>query len=429
MVNFHRHTPRLLGGLLWVACCGMTMLAAPLDTRTGIVSPDFRTLEVKLNGEPQSVPVLAMGTDDHLTISFDGLTDDRQYLRYSLVHCNADWQPSALTDAELFPEGFNYGDVEDFEYSRGTTVHYVRYLIILPNDHYRLQTSGNYLLRVYPENDPDDILLQARFMVAEPRLQVSGHVLGATDVDYRGAHQQLEIAVDAAGYELRDMFNDLRLVVMQNQRTDNAVMLEHPSRVQAQRAIYEHLPQLIFPAGNEYRRMETVSTTYPGMHVDHIDYHDPYYYHVLETDGVRAPQAYSYDQTQHGRRLTRLYGSADSDVEADYTVTLFTLDMGQDPDCDIYIEGDLTDRRLDSSSRMAYDSEAGLYQRALLLKQGAYNYQYLAIPRRGDARNGSATATVEGDHYQTRNEYLVLVYYRPSTARYDRLLGATLLTM
>lgn len=416
----HSLTCALLAIAAW---CAPPAYAA--DTMTGIFSPDFRTLQLSVNGQPMALPIINLDGSDHLTVAFDLLAEDHQYLRYTILHCNADWQPSPLVDSELF-DGFNFGEVTNYDFSRGTTVHYVHYWIDLPNEEYQFRVSGNYLLRVYPENDPDKTLLQARFMVVDPRLRISGRSLNATDIDYRAAHQQLELVVDAAGYPVNDMFNDLRVVIEQNQRQDNRVTLSHPSRVQAGRAIYEHMPQLIFPAGNEYRRMETVSVTYPGMGVDHIEYRDPYYYHFLAPDATRFHLPYSYDQTQHGRFLPRLYGSADSDLEADYSVVVFTLDMGRNPDYDFYIEGDLTQRRLDDDSRLEYDPQANLYRRALLLKQGAYNYQYLALPRSPQAPS-SHSMPVEGDFYQTTNEYTVLVYYRPPSGRYDQLLGATII--
>ena len=39
----------------------------------------------------------------------------------------------------------------------------------------------------------------------------------------------------------------------------------------------------------------------------------------------------------------------------------------------------------------------------------------------------SATAGIEGDFYQTDNEYTVSVYYRQPGKRYDRLLGTAIL--
>ena len=56
----------------------------------------------------------------------------------------------------------------------------------------------------------------------------------------------------------------------------------------------------------------------------------------------------------------------------------------------------------------------------MMLKQGAYNYQYLTVP--SGSLQGE-TAPVEGDFYQTVNEYTVRVYHRPRGGRFDRLIG------
>ncbi|MBR5029959.1 MAG: hypothetical protein IKX63_02500 [Muribaculaceae bacterium] len=69
---------------------------------------------------------------------------------------------------------------------------------------------------------------------------------------------------------------------------------------------------------------------------------------------------------------------------------------------------------------MRYDPNYGTYNCDILLKQGAYNYQFLWVP------NGSGvgqTAKIEGDKYQTANEYLVKVYDRPFGERYDHFVG------
>lgn len=408
---------------LWVVSLLLALVSSEAfgeDTRTGIFAPDFHTLTVSVDGNPLAAPVLLLDGSNTLTIGFDQLGDDRQYLRYTLVHCNSDWQPSLLTDSELFDSGFNYGDVADYAFSRGTSVHYVHYSITLPNEEYRFLVSGNYLVRVYPEDDPDNILLQARFMVSEAAVAVRGQAVFTTDVDYRDRHQQLELVVDAPRVAVADPFNDLTVVISQNYRPDRVATLHHPSRVEGTRAIYEHLQGLLFPAGNEYRRMETVSTTYPGMGVDYIDFVEPYYHHVLSADKPRFGRSYQYDETQKGRFLIRSSDAANSDTEADYTVVHFALDLLPVPGAEIYIEGDLTNRRLDGDSRMRFNPERGLYERALLLKQGSYNYQYVAIPAQPDA-------LPEGNYYQTLNHYFITVYYRRPGDRYDRLLSTSLI--
>ena len=37
------------------------------------------------------------------------------------------------------------------------------------------------------------------------------------------------------------------------------------------------------------------------------------------------------------------------------------------------------------------------------------------------------TAPIEGDFFQTENQYSVYVYYRPMGSRYDRLIGVTII--
>lgn len=411
--------------------------AADNNTMTGIFDENFRTLTVEVDGQKMGPPVISLDGNDHLTIGFDAIAEERDYLRYSIYHCDADWRLSDVSDAEVF-DGFNYADITDYAFSRGTSVHYVHYTITIPNEEFRFRLSGNYLLRVYPENEPDETLLQVRFMVTENTAGIQAEVTSRTDEDYNDRHQQLTLSVDLNSYPVRDIFNDLKIVVGQNGRVDNQVMVNHPTRVSGQTAIYEHVRELIFPAGNEYRRMETVQVTYPGMGVEDIDYHHPYYHHILATATPRHSRPYSFDSTQHGRFLVREYNSAESDTEADYTVVHFTLRMLPLPDADVYLDGDMTYRHFDDTSRMKYDEEAGVYHTALLLKQGAYNYQYLALPHSPAERKGkpafanmvdrpARTADVEGDFYQTVNEYSVAVYYRAPGERYDRLLGYTML--
>lgn len=428
----------LLTALLTIAT--LLPMTAAENTSTGIFDPKFRTITTDVSGNRLAPPVITLGSADQLHIGFDCMSEDREFLRYSIYHCNSRWEPSNLVDAEVF-DGFNYADITDYAFSRATSTHYVHYSITLPNADFQFRISGNYLLKVYPENDPEKTLLQVRFMVSEGAVGIRGNVTSRTDIDYNGSNQQLEFRVDLNRYPVRDAFNDLAICVTQNGRTDNPAIVTHPSRMEGNTLVYEHLPQLIFPAGNEYRRMETVQMQYPGMRIDHIDYFAPYYHHFVETDKPRHSSLYTYDSTQHGRYFIREYNADDSDTEADYSVVHFVLDMLPVPGADVYIEGDFTNRRFDESSKMAYDSEAGVYHKEMLLKQGAYNYQYLTLPsgvqhdtKRRDAtplNNGinakASSAVTEGNFYQTVNEYLVTVYYRAPGERYDRLLGCTLI--
>ena len=356
--------------------------AQAIDTRTQIFDGNFKSLQVKLSGNDYFPPVLMMGSDKTIEIRFDELSPELSYLRYSVIHCNADWQPSALVDTEYL-EGFNYANIEDYEYSSGTFTNYVHYKFSLPNEDISFTKSGNYLVQVYRE--------------------------------------QIDITIDTKEYRVRDMYQDLMVFVNQNSRIDNEAFVNKPLRVMGNKAVFEHDRNLIFPAGNEFRRMEIVAVSYPTMRVAQMEYFDPYYHATLYTDEPRTEEMYLYDKTQNGRFTIRNAETEDSDSRADYIVTHFSLATdGKLTGGKIYIDGEFTNHLFTPSTLMNYDPYSGCYIADILLKQGAYNYQYLFVP---DGTNVGLTSTIEGDKYQTVNEYSVRVYNRQQGERYDRMIG------
>ncbi|MDE6136805.1 MAG: DUF5103 domain-containing protein [Muribaculaceae bacterium] len=412
--------------MLLLALCAAAVAARGADTMTGALNERVRSLQLTdpRTGLPAELPLVVLGAPDGgVCVEFDVLGDDRDYLRYSITHCDASWRPSALAAPE-YAGGFNEAAIDDYAYSEATTVPYTHYRLLFPSPDLTPGLSGNYLLRIYPENDPDDTWAQVRLLVSEQAAGITADITSRTDVDYNDAHQQLSLSVDVERADVADPFNELIVAVQQNGRHDSERALRHPLRASRTTAVYEHQPELIFEAGNEYRRFETVNVYYPGMGVESISWADPYYHFTLAVDRPRADTPYAYDSTQSGRYLVRVQGSDDSAVAADYAVVHFALAADEMPGAMVFIDGDLTSRRFDAEARMHYNPATGLYERAMLLKQGAYNYQYLVVPPGGSRGH---TAPVEGDFHPTRNEYTVKVYHRAPGARYDRLIAVALI--
>ena len=421
---------RLLAILIFLALAPRALAAD--DTRNAVYDEHVRSLQVfegdALFTEPGTA-AMVLGDDCGIRVEFDILADDRQYLRYSVTHCNADWRPSGLAYME-YVDGFNEGQVEDYAYSEVTGVHYVHYTIRIPDGQMRPLISGNYLLRVWDEADgPDRPLLQCRFVVTEQTADVTGAVSGRTDIDYNRGHQQLSLAVDTRRAGIRSPFSDLIVSIEQNGRADNVVTLTRPLRVQGTTAIYEHDPKLIFTAGNEYRRFETATLSYPGMGIGSMDFISPYYHATVMTDKSRAAESYHYDQTQNGGFTVREYNHdiPESALAADYVVTHFTLDYPETPGLSFFIDSDAFQRRLGPESMMHFNRATGRYELTALLKQGQYSYQYLAVPLGAGAGTHARTDVLEGDHFETRNLYRVYVYRRVPGDRYDRLIGVATL--
>jgi hypothetical protein len=68
---------------------------------------------------------------------------------------------------------------------------------------------------------------------------------------------------------------------------------------------------------------------------------------------------------------------------------------------------------------MKYNSKTGAYELTLQLKQGYYNYLYAFVKKGSQVADFS---TIEGNHYETENDYLILAYQKDARG-YDRLTG------
>lgn len=304
--------------------CAVALNAS--DTADGIFAPGFKSLQVRVEGNPLAPPVINMYTPDRIIVEFDEMAEEPRYLRYRLLHCNSDWRPSQLVETEYL-DGFNQADIDNYALSESTLAHYVHYSLAVPDEDMRPTVSGNYLVQVFDEDNPDEVLLQTRFMLNENTASMTSSVTSRTDTDYNNRHQQISLDAGLDGTDVSDPFNDLRLVVVQNGRPDTRRVIDKPLRIGNRSAVYEHLASLIFPAGNEYRRFEMVNVHYPGLGIDHYDFAEPYYHAIIDTDKIRANDRYEYDEDQSGRYFIREFNSNYPAVDADYIITHFTLEL------------------------------------------------------------------------------------------------------
>ena len=206
--------------------------------------------------------------------------------------------------------------------------------------------------------------------------------------------------------------------VIMNRNINNAVSGFAPTYKSNGKMEYLHCKELIFDAGNEYRRFEIIDMYDYTQNVDRIVFQNPYYHATLFTDNQHI--AYRYDHDNNGRYLIRDHNSNNSDIESDYLYIDFTLSMNKQYSGEIYLRGDFSGNAVTDNWKMGYDDNKKAYTITTLLKQGAYNYQYVFVD---NDTNSSMTAKTEGDCYETKNEYMILVYYRETGSRYDRLVG------
>ena len=380
----------------------------------------LRTIKVMKEDSFMAPPSIRLGSDERIIVSFDEWSEDFSDLQYRLIHCGPDWKPSGLLESEYL-DGFNIDDIDDWAFSQNTFVHFVNYRVAIPNERVNPILSGNYIMEIFERDNPDEVVGEARFSIAEHAVDIDAAVSSRTDRGLNTEWQQMELTITPTDTDIDDPYSMLRVDITQNSAPYTLSSLRTPSRMEGKSIVYTHMPELIFKAGNEFRRFETIRTNYNDMHVDSMRFLSRNYHAWLTPDRVRAAANYSYDQTQQGRFLVREYNSTDSDLGADYVTVHFRLDSPEVIDADVYVEGEFTGWSHDDSSRLRYDYSQQAYLLEMPLKQGSYNYRYVAVPRRGMRRPDPSL--IEGDKYETRNEYRVQVWYRPIGSRYDRLIA------
>ena len=391
--------------------------------RTSKMATNLRTLRLAVDGDVSRFPVLKLNSGEILEVSFDDLTHEYRRYTYKIEHCDVEGNPTS----ELFESDYVYstadeGVIEDYETSQNTTVLYTHYKFSIPNTHMRPLLSGNYRISVMTENDDDEnvTVLQTYFAVVDTKVGIYPSATTNTEVDWNGTHQQIELKVDCSNLVVRDAQSEIKTLVMQNRRFDNMAKNVPFTAQNGNVLLWEHSRGLIFDAGNEYRKMEILSTRYTGMHGESVRWFDPYYHYTLQTDYPR--RNYLYDEDRNGQSVVRYEGAGDADTEADYVMTHFVLNMPQlSTDQDVYVSGQWTSLGFVPQYKMHYNAANECYEANILLKCGYYNYQYLCADK-SNPQVGS-TRPIEGNYFQTENEYDILVYYRPAGSRYWQMVG------
>lgn len=379
--------------------------------------PDVRTPQIMLNEEWGEPPVMRLGGDDVLQFSFDEMSHVYHRYVYRIVHCNADWSQSDILEIDYL-EGFNDVVIEDWENSVNTNQLYTHYQFSLPNENVALKASGNYRVEVYDdEEDFETPVASFEFSVVEQQVSFEASVSGDTDRTFNEGEQQVSFAVRYPSF-VASPASELKAVVYQNGRRDNAVSGIVPTYITGDRVEYVHNEKLIFDAGNEYRRFEITDPNAPGEGVEDVVYDGSLYNAVLYMDKPRVSRSNYRDE--NGRFIVNTLEGLGTELEADYINVHFALDMPYRADGDFYLLGDFCGNAFTVVNRLNYDAEDGYYYTFMPLKMGLYNYCYVWVPTGSDE---AVNVPAEGNFYNTGNEYMIYMYYRGFADRYDRLLG------
>ncbi len=388
-----------------------------------VYKPNIRTVQFHLTTWEYAAPVISLNGNEQVELSFDDLDGDQKQYTFSFVHCNADWTPSDLMISE-YMNGYYDINIINFAYSINTFHKYTHYSIIFPQqNNVRFTKSGNYLLYVYRFGNKDDLVLTRRFMVYDEKLNIGATFRQTIGGDDQFNKQQLDFTINPGGYNLTNPYKDMKVVITQNNRWDNAVTDIKPTFMNGQQLVYSLDKATTFNGGNEFRYFDTRSIRYLTERVKNIYRDEQNRFHVqLQKDEVRKNKPYLYYPDFNGGFLVRnREGHGYEDIEADYVDVHFFLEYpSAEASGNFYIMGKLTDWRMNKRSKMTYNYERSGYETTLFLKQGFYNYIYVLS---NDDKKGGNETVVEGNHWDTENDYNIYVYHRQFGTYYDQLIS------
>lgn len=393
---------------------------ADLLFRDHIYKKNIKSAQLFIMKEQMSFPVIFLNDQKQLSLHFDDFSRQYQTYSYKFIHCNSNWEPSGLQEQEYLA-GFMSGFIEEFRYSFNTLFSYIHYQLNFPNQDIHFKLSGNYLLLVYANNNEDDLVLTRRFYVVDKRVKIDSKIHMATLARYRDFKQEVDLIINHQNYPIQDPFSDLRIVISQNRRWDNAITGLKPLFIRTPELVYNYEDDNLFDGNNEFRFFDAKDLRYQSINVERIQIENGKTNLYLAQEEPRSYKRYYNQPDINGKRLIKRDDSRNSNLEADYINAHFKLKRSDRiQGGDLFVFGGLSDWELKEEFKMDYNEIEEVYQLKTVLKQGYYNYMYAFLPS-GESK--ADLSIIEGTHSQTENDYYIFVYHRKNGEIYDRLVG------
>ncbi len=387
----------------------------------GVYDNQIKTVLLHKSGFELSQPILSLNGSETLLLSFDELGSDLKKYRYTLLHCNADGLPSRLLKNEYI-DGFTDNEISDYAFSYNTTVKFVHYATTFPNDNCKILRSGCYFVLVYEDKTPDKYILMKKFWVLEPSISIQATAKQANLIEERKYKQEVNFSLNLGSFRVNDPSRTLKVFVTQNGRKDCSKDLK-PSMYKGNVLEYIYESEDLFDGGNEFRHLDLKSIKHNTDRVLRTDFDTGYYHIFLKPDEKRTFKVYETDDDINGRLLIKTEEGKNTNTESEYVWAYFNLPMASPVlTGNVYLLGAICNWQYNKTSLLHYDYRHQCYSTRLLLKQGYYNYQYVVLETGSKCAD---VAFIEGNHYETSNEYNIWVYYRSNAEDYDQLIGFT----
>lgn len=396
-------------------------LVAHAQVEKEVLPPyNIKTVSFVQNGE-NMIPIFRLG--DSFQLQFDDLFGSEANYYYRFVHCNYDWTPSDLTRNEYL-KGFDDQRIQDYTNSFNTLQLYSHYKVQFPNKFTQLSVSGNYIIKIL--NEDREVIFSRKFIVYEDLVSVPMQVKTARNIKDLNHKHNIDFSIKSNTILFQSPLKNVKVLLLQNGVLATGITDIKPMYTVGNDLIYKYDSETQFWAGNEYLNFENKDIRAANNLVGFVDSSGGVYNSHLYTNTARAKLQYTYFPDINGNFVVKCLNRENNEIEADYAWVFFSLSApsyyGKD---DIYVNGMFNNYALTPEYKMEYNQAKGTYEKAIMIKQGFTNFKYVIADKSGKIDEENA---IDGNFYQTENNYFAIVYYKENNARYDRVIGKGIAT-
>jgi len=392
--------------------------ATAQEVQTEIDPPyNIKTVSFVQNGG-NVVPIFELG--DTFELQFDDLFGNEANYYFDITHCDYNWKPTDIPKTDYL-RGFDNQRITDYSNSFNTLQIYSHYRLAFPNQFTtQLRISGNYILKIL--NEDKEVVFSRKFILYENHCTVAAQVKRSrnlSNIDYK---QNLDFSILSNDIVFQTPLQNVKVLLLQNGNFNTGIKNVPAQYTLGNQLIYKYDSETQFWAGNEFLYFENKDIRAASNNVGRIGSNNDIYNAYLFTNRARANQIYTNNQDVNGNFVVKNINASNNEIEADYAWVYFSLSAPtfRSSNKDIYITGMFNNYSLSPEYKMDYNTDKGVFEKAVMIKQGFTNFQYTIADKKGGIDYENA---IDGNFYQTENEYTIMVYYKESTDRYQRVIG------
>ena len=418
MTSFKDLYIRLAFILLFLSNFSIVFAQAP----DSIYANNIKTVRFHNYGDQLSLPVINLNSSDLTELHFDDMDVNVKYYYYTFQLCNGDWKPLNLSQFDYI-KGFTQMRISNYRFSSIAYTRYTHYQAIIPEKNCVPSRSGNYLLKVFLDGDTSKLVFTKRFLVLNNKASIAARITQPFLPEHFRTHQKIQFNVNINGLNTFNPTQQIKVVVLQNNRWDNAIVNLPPTFTRGTGLEY-NTENIAFPAGKEWRWLDLRDFRLQSDRVKSADYKKNSTDVFVRNDIERAGEKYIYYRDLNGMYTVETTQGLNPYWQSDYAMVHFSFsppNRNAYDNKDVYLFGQLTNYNLADSLKMQFNIDKGVYETQLFLKQGYYSYTYLTV----DKNNKANHSDVDGNYYETENSYTILVYFRDFAGRSDELIGVS----